>query len=187
MSADVSPAFDEWCIVELLGHRRHVGRVREAAFPAGFLRVDEPAGRTLFVNPAAVYALQVITEEVASRLADRWRTDPVARWELELDVPVAEAAAPTDKANGGLCPDPWAPQAKPVEAKSAAPKPGNWPPARGTVWTDRDGDHWACTGTGGRLRLVGEDCSLRTAEGVWTDYGPLRHLTLVDHDEEPPF
>ena len=83
MTAAVPPAFDEWCVVELLGHRRVVGRVREATFPAGFLRIDEPGGRTQLVSPGALYAMHPVTEAVASKLAGDWRSEPVSRWELE--------------------------------------------------------------------------------------------------------
>lgn len=83
MSRTLAPAFDEWCIVELLGHRRIAGRVREATFPAGFLRIDEPDGRTQIVNPASLYALHPTTEEIVRSLANDWRSEPVTRWEIE--------------------------------------------------------------------------------------------------------
>ncbi len=82
MSAEIPPGFDEWCVVEMLGHRRMVGRVREATFPAGFLRVDEPDGRTAIIAPASLYAIHPVTEEEARAVADKWRTEPIARWEL---------------------------------------------------------------------------------------------------------
>lgn len=83
MSANLPPAFDEWCVVELLGHRRLAARVREHTLAGvGFLRLDEPGGRTQFVSPAAVYALHPVTEPVVVAMAAEWRTDPVARWEL---------------------------------------------------------------------------------------------------------
>jgi len=79
---------DEWCLVELMGHRRVAARVSEATIAgAGFLRLDEPAvngtpGRTQFVAPGSVYALHPTTEAVVTAMAAKWRTDPVQRWEL---------------------------------------------------------------------------------------------------------
>lgn len=81
------PAFDEWCIVELLGHRRLAGRLREQTLAgAGFLRLDEPGGRTQLVSPGSVYAIHPTTREVVHALAEKWRTEPVQRWELPAGV-----------------------------------------------------------------------------------------------------
>lgn len=83
-----APGFDEWCIVELLGHRRVAARVREVTLAgAGMLRLDEPqtAGapaRTQYVSPASVYAIHPTTEDVVTAMAARWRIEPVNRWEL---------------------------------------------------------------------------------------------------------
>lgn len=83
MTVETPPAFDEWCIVELLGRRRLAARVREQTVAgAGFLRLDEPDGRTQLVSPAAVYALHPTTEAVVTAMASQWRTEPIARWEL---------------------------------------------------------------------------------------------------------
>lgn len=80
--------FAEWCIVELLGHRRLAGYVQEVQLAgAGFLRLDIPAadddpGRTQYIAPGSVYALHPVTEETARRAAATWRPEPVQRWEL---------------------------------------------------------------------------------------------------------
>lgn len=86
--ADAQPGFDEYCIAELMGHRKVAARVREQTLAgAGFLRLDEPAtpghpARTQYVSPSSVYALHPTTEEVVVAMAARWRTEPVQRWEL---------------------------------------------------------------------------------------------------------
>lgn len=78
-----APGFDEWCIVELLGHRKLAARVRETTIGgAGFLRLDEPDGRTQFVSPGSVYALHPATEQIVRAVADDWRTEPVTRYDL---------------------------------------------------------------------------------------------------------
>lgn len=80
---DTDQTFDEWCIVELLGHRRLAGHVTEVQLAgAGFLRIDIPDGQTQFVSPGSVYALHPVTEDVARRFASRTRQEPVQRWEL---------------------------------------------------------------------------------------------------------
>lgn len=100
------PAFDEWCIVELLGHRRLAARVREATLAGtGMLRLDEPAtattqARTQYVSPGSVYALHPTTEQVVTTMCADWATEPVSRWDLaraaELERKAIDAAAITE-------------------------------------------------------------------------------------------
>src|SRR5689334_21417089 len=81
-------AFDEWCIVEQLGHRRLAGRVQEFQLAgAGFLRLDVPEtaagpGRSQFLAPASIFALHPVDEETAKRVAALCRPEPVQAWEL---------------------------------------------------------------------------------------------------------
>jgi hypothetical protein len=81
--------FDEWVILELMGHRRLAGRVREVQVAgAGFLRLDMPATeghspQTQYVAPGSVYAMHPTTEEIATAAAANFRPAPVSRWELE--------------------------------------------------------------------------------------------------------
>jgi len=83
-----TPAFDEWVIIEMLGHRRVAGRAREMQLAGfGFLRVDIPAtqghpDQTMYVGPSSVYALHPVTEDVARAAATQFRPEPVHRWEL---------------------------------------------------------------------------------------------------------
>lgn len=78
----------EWCIVELLGHRRLAGHVREVQLAGtGFLRLDIPEAngdpaRTQFIAPGSVYALHPVDETTARAAAAAWRPAPVQRWEL---------------------------------------------------------------------------------------------------------
>lgn len=83
------PAFAEWTIVELMGHRRLAGRVTEATIAgAGFLRIDVYAGKakkpaaTQFVAPASVYALTPTTEDICRHLGITEQPAPVSRFEL---------------------------------------------------------------------------------------------------------
>jgi len=81
-------SFAEWMILELMGHRRLAGRVREVQLAGvGFLRLDIPEcdgdpGRTQYISPGSVYALHPVDEATARQAAAAWRPEPVHRWEL---------------------------------------------------------------------------------------------------------
>ena len=90
MSKDNS--FNEWALVELFGelfgHQKIIGKVTEATMAGGaFLRVDVPAfdhspAFTRFYGPGAIYSINPVTEEVARGLCERYRNEPVSRFEL---------------------------------------------------------------------------------------------------------
>ncbi len=96
--------FDQWAILELMGHRRLAGRVSEAQIAgAPFLRLDVPCDppTTQFYAPGAVYAITPTSEEVCRAFARRSAPIPVQRWELlELEAP----PAPDATENNG---EPW--------------------------------------------------------------------------------
>lgn len=80
--------FDQWALVELYGHQRIVGRVREATIGGcSFVRVDVPAvGEqkefTRYFGQNAIYSLNPIAEGVAMQLAERFRNPPVSAYDL---------------------------------------------------------------------------------------------------------
>lgn len=83
---DKSP-FEGWAILELMGHRRLAGLVREQEIAGkGFLRIDVPEGESWaasqFYSPDAVYCLTPTTEEIARAIAAHARPEPAHRWEL---------------------------------------------------------------------------------------------------------
>lgn len=87
--SDAETVVDGWFLVELMGHRRLAGRLSEVQIAGeGFLRLDIPgeAGEadvaTQFYRPASVYALTPIGEDVARKIAARYRPQPVTTWEL---------------------------------------------------------------------------------------------------------
>lgn len=92
--------FEGWAILELMGHRRLIGRLSTATIAgASFLRIDIPreegAETTQFYSPSAVYAITPTTEELARRAAHLNTVAPVSRFELPAPkVPemVADAA-----------------------------------------------------------------------------------------------
>lgn len=81
-------SFDAWCLVELFGHQRIVGKVTEATLAGGaFLRVDVPAVDenkpfTRFYGPSAIYAISPVTEEIAMGMIRQYRHEPVQRFEF---------------------------------------------------------------------------------------------------------
>lgn len=81
-------AFNEWALVELFGHQKIVGKVTEASLAGGaFLRVDVPAfagapAFTRFFGPSAIYSINPLTEEIARGLCEKYRNEPVSRFEL---------------------------------------------------------------------------------------------------------
>ena len=84
-----APAFSEWCILELMGHRRLAGLVTEQQIAGhGFLRLDVPGegdawSASQWYSPTSVYCITPTTEEIARKLAAGNRPRPAARWELE--------------------------------------------------------------------------------------------------------
>jgi hypothetical protein len=87
--------FSQWAIVELMGHRRLAGHVTEQEIAgAPFLRLDihDPGGEvvTQFYSPGSVYCLTPTTEEIARKMGERSRPQPVTRYELEWSRPSAQ-------------------------------------------------------------------------------------------------
>ena len=94
---DNKEKFDCWCLVELFGHQKIVGKVTETTLAGGaFLRVDVPAVEenktfTRFYGPGAIYSINPVTEEIAMVLIRRYRNEPVSRFDLPQ---IAEKAEP---------------------------------------------------------------------------------------------
>lgn len=83
-----APTYEGWTILELFGHRKVAGYVREQNVAgAGFLRIDVPGKdgepvATQFYSPASVYAFTPTTEDLARKVAASMQPEPVTRWEL---------------------------------------------------------------------------------------------------------
>jgi hypothetical protein len=89
VSEEKPVAFEGWCILELMGHRRLGGYVTEAVIAgAGLIRIDVPGLRpgetaaTQFYSPSALYCITPTTEAIARALAAKAQPEPVQRWEL---------------------------------------------------------------------------------------------------------
>jgi hypothetical protein len=80
-------AFEGWAVLELMGHRKLAGYVREQNVAgAGFIRIDVPGDQgsiaTQFYSPGSLYCMTPVTEDIARRFAAGCRPEPVTRWEL---------------------------------------------------------------------------------------------------------
>lgn len=93
MSTSQSEPFEGWAIVELMGHRRLAGFVRDVELFGGRrLRIDvpkagEPTGSsvfhaTQFYGAAALYCVTPTDEDTARRVAATTQPAPVQAWEL---------------------------------------------------------------------------------------------------------
>lgn len=80
--------FEQWAILELMGHVRLAGKVTEEEhFGAKLGRIDIPNGdgfTTQWFSGGSIYRLTPTTEEIARGVALRNQPEPVHRWELPL-------------------------------------------------------------------------------------------------------
>ena len=82
-------SFSEWCLVELFGHNRIIGKCTETTIAGGaFLRVDVPEVKsekafTRFYRPEAIYCISPISEAIALKLVEEYRAEPVSRFTLQ--------------------------------------------------------------------------------------------------------
>ena len=80
--------FRQWAVLELMGHRRLAGFVTsEELAGKSFLRLDihntlGDSVVTQYYSPDAVYCITPTTEELAKRVSDRFKPEPIHRFEL---------------------------------------------------------------------------------------------------------
>lgn len=83
--------FEQWGIVELMGHQRAAGRLSEETVGgANMLRVDVPDGetfRTAYYGASAIYALHVTDERVARAAASGMGRRPPYAYEVSRLLP----------------------------------------------------------------------------------------------------
>lgn len=101
-------AFENWAVLELLGHRQRIGYVKEVEIAgAPMLRIDilmakDQAGQditaTEYYAMSAVYALRPCTEETARLEATRYGEDlrPVRPLEIKDRPPLRQRALPIE-------------------------------------------------------------------------------------------
>ncbi len=83
MSDQATAAADEWALVEIFGHRRHVGRVSEVErFGSKMLRVDVPTVgdegtyETHYYGGASIFSMTPMSEEGARAWIARYAPRP---------------------------------------------------------------------------------------------------------------
>jgi hypothetical protein len=98
VSEQQQSTFEGWAILELMGHRKLGGYLREEQIGgASFIRIDVPAytvhnawnrqteerlATTQYYSPSAIYAITPCSEDVAVGLAEYVAYQPVTRYEL---------------------------------------------------------------------------------------------------------
>lgn len=98
MNQESNKSFEEWAVVDVMGHQRYVGHVTEQVIAgAGFVRVDVPAadGSIAFsklIGTASIYAISPVSEEIARTMASRSHQTPISRY----DIPVLTSAPHDD-------------------------------------------------------------------------------------------
>lgn len=87
MSVDVQK-FEQWAILEIMGHNRFAGRVSEETIAgAAFLRIDIPAigdraEFTKLFSPSSVYAITPVSETIARGVAEELAHVPIGVYDL---------------------------------------------------------------------------------------------------------
>ena len=81
MNAETQEKFDQWAIVEVMGHKKYAGRVTEQQIAgAGLVRVDVPEvvlgekthpPYSKLIGPSSIYCITPVTEELAKKAAAR--------------------------------------------------------------------------------------------------------------------
>lgn len=86
--------YEGWAILELMGHRRLGGYVREISmFGAAMCRIDVPKAdgdgtvATQYYGGSSIYCCTPTTEETARAVAKGAQPAPVKRWELPAAKP----------------------------------------------------------------------------------------------------
>lgn len=84
--------FDQWALLEIMGHKRFAGRVSEQSIGgSSFIRIDVPEvdGReayTKIFGASTIYCITPVTERVARGLAAKMRGEPIKAWDLPEEL-----------------------------------------------------------------------------------------------------
>jgi len=86
--SEPTQAFDQWAVVDVMGHQRYAGRVTEEVIAgAGFLRIDVPEtkrgpGCTKYFGPGAIHSITICTEGSARKVAELIFVTPVTEFNI---------------------------------------------------------------------------------------------------------
>jgi len=92
--------FEQWAVVELMGHARLAGRITEDQIGGcSFIRVDVPAlnglpAFTRWLGAGAIYSITAVSEEMARLVVEQQRARPVTVYapQIQRALPFAEDA-----------------------------------------------------------------------------------------------
>lgn len=93
--------FQQWCILDIMGHQRFAGLVTEETVAgAAFLRIDIPATAkqvafTKLFSPSSVYSITPTTEELATSIAASINNTPITVYDLPAEMRAKLLSAPT--------------------------------------------------------------------------------------------
>ena len=85
---EITEKFESWAIVELFGHNKIAGKCSEQNIAGNnMLRIDVPESDknpafTRLLGHAAIYAINPVTEEVATHWAKMLRIAPITAWDV---------------------------------------------------------------------------------------------------------
>jgi hypothetical protein len=88
VESEIKNGFEQWCIVELMGHVRMAGKVTEQElFGTKLARIDIPSpdggqSVTQYFGGSSVYRITPVTEELARAVAAHNSPAPIHIWEL---------------------------------------------------------------------------------------------------------
>ena len=80
--------FDQWAILEIMGHHRFAGRVSEQTVGgAAFVRIDVPeiGSRPAFTKlfgASSIYCISPVSEDVARMVAEQLGVQPISIYDL---------------------------------------------------------------------------------------------------------
>jgi len=88
----MSEKFEQWCILEIMGHQTYAGMVSEQCIGgASFVRIDVPEsdgipGFSKCFGAASIYCITPVTEEVARLRAKTLRQAPLSVYDLPDEI-----------------------------------------------------------------------------------------------------
>jgi hypothetical protein len=84
--------FEEYAIVEMMGHRKIAGKITESEIGGStLLRVDvlDPEGefdRTEYIGVSSIYCLTIVKKEIAEAVARNYTPKPSFAYDLQTSV-----------------------------------------------------------------------------------------------------
>ena len=89
---ETAEKFESWAILELFGHNQIAGKCTEQNIAGvNMLRIDVPETKrnpafTRFLGSGAIYAINPVTEEMATQWANSLNVAPVQAWDIRQYV-----------------------------------------------------------------------------------------------------